>query len=232
MFARLKTSCEPARSPRSARRSRTCAESARGEARSRRSRNSAPPRARHGSWSRWRMPSSARGWRCVACPLARDTTGWRSGRLPTSACSSCAARAASATARSSRSPRPMRPRARKFFSTSLNTSDYPRDLVGYGPKRPKPKWPGSARVALQFVLNYEEGGENSVLHGDKASEAFLSEIVGAQPLEGVRHMSMESIYEYGSRVGVWRLLDLFARYEMPFTVFGVAMAMERNPAAV
>lgn len=126
----------------------------------------------------------------------------------------------------------MRPRARKFFSTSLNTSDYPRDLAGYGPKRPKPKWPGSARVALQFVLNYEEGGENSVLHGDKASEAFLSEIVGAQPLEGVRHMSMESIYEYGSRVGVWRLLDLFARYEMPFTVFGVAMAMERNPAVV
>ena len=114
----------------------------------------------------------------------------------------------------------------------MNTSDYPRDLVGYGPKRPKPKWPGSARVALQFVINYEEGGENSVLHGDKASEAFLSEIVGAQPLEGVRHMSMESIYEYGSRVGVWRLLDLFARYEMPFTVFGVAMAMERNPAVV
>ena len=109
---------------------------------------------------------------------------------------------------------------------------YPRDLVGYGPKPPKARWPGSARVALQFVLNYEEGGENSILHGDKASEAFLSEIVGATALEGVRHMSMESIYEYGSRVGVWRILDLFSRYEIPFTVYGVAMAMERNPAAV
>lgn len=114
----------------------------------------------------------------------------------------------------------------------MSTSDYPRDLVGYGAKPPRPKWPGRARLALQFVLNYEEGGENSILHGDKASEAFLSEIVGARPLEGVRHMSMESIYEYGSRVGVWRLLELFARYELPLTVFGVAMAMERNPAAV
>ena len=82
------------------------------------------------------------------------------------------------------------------------------------------------------MLNYEEGGENSILHGDRASEAFLSEIVGAQPLEGARHMSMESIYEYGSRVGVWRILELFSRYEIPFTVYGVAMAMERNPAAV
>jgi allantoinase len=109
---------------------------------------------------------------------------------------------------------------------------YPRDLIGYGAKPPKPKWPGGARVALQFVLNYEEGGENSILHGDKASEAFLSEIIGAQALEGVRHMSMESLYEYGSRVGVWRILNLFARYEIPFTVYGVAMAMERNPAAV
>jgi putative urate catabolism protein len=109
---------------------------------------------------------------------------------------------------------------------------YPRDLVGYGARPPKPKWPGGARVALNFVLNYEEGGENAVLHGDKASEAFLSEIIGAQPLEGVRHMSMESIYEYGSRVGVWRILALFARYDMPLTVFGIAMAMERNPAAV
>jgi len=82
------------------------------------------------------------------------------------------------------------------------------------------------------VLNYEEGGENSILHGDRASEAFLSEIVGAQPLEGARHRSMESVYEYGSRVGVWRILELFSRYEVPFTVYGVAMAMERNPAAV
>ena len=114
----------------------------------------------------------------------------------------------------------------------MSSNPYPRDLIGYGGKPPKARWPGSARVALQFVLNYEEGGENSVLHGDKASEAFLSEIVGARPLEGVRHMSMESIYEYGSRVGVWRILELFSRYEMPFTVYGVAMAMERNPAAV
>src|SRR3954463_6152446 len=114
----------------------------------------------------------------------------------------------------------------------MSSNPYPRDLVGYGGKPPKAKWPGSARVALQFVLNYEEGGENSILHGDKASEAFLSEIVGAKPLEGVRHMSMESIYEYGSRVGVWRVLELFSRYEMPFTVYGVAMAMERTPAAV
>jgi putative urate catabolism protein len=115
----------------------------------------------------------------------------------------------------------------------LKTStQYPRDLIGYGAKPPKAKWPGGARVALQFVLNYEEGGENSILHGDKASEAFLSEIVGAQALEGVRHMSMESLYEYGSRVGVWRILNLFERYEIPFTVYGVAMAMERNPGAV
>jgi putative urate catabolism protein len=114
----------------------------------------------------------------------------------------------------------------------MSSDPYPRDLIGYGGKPPKAKWPGSARVALQFVLNYEEGGENSILHGDAASEAFLSEIVGARPLEGVRHMSMESIYEYGSRVGVWRVLELFSRYEMPFTVYGVAMAMERNPAAV
>jgi len=110
--------------------------------------------------------------------------------------------------------------------------DYPRDLVGYGARPPKAKWPRGARVAVNFVLNYEEGGENSVLHGDKASEAFLSEIVGAQPLEGVRHMSMESLYEYGSRVGVWRILGLFARHKLPLTVYGVAMAMERNPAAV
>ena len=109
---------------------------------------------------------------------------------------------------------------------------YPRDLTGYGATPPKAKWPKGARIAVQFVLNYEEGGENAVLHGDKASEAFLSEIVGAQALEGVRHMSMESIYEYGSRVGVWRLLRLFARHRMPLTVFGVAMAMERHPAVV
>ena len=114
----------------------------------------------------------------------------------------------------------------------MSTSSYPRDLAGYGRTPPKVKWPGGARIALQFVLNYEEGGENSILHGDKASEAFLSEIVGAQPLEGARHMSMESIYEYGSRVGVWRLLALFRRHKLPLTVFGVAMALERSPAVV
>ena len=94
------------------------------------------------------------------------------------------------------------------------------------------RWPGSARLALNFVLNYEEGGENSILHGDPASEAFLSEIVGAQPIAGARHLSMESIYEYGSRAGVWRLLGLFKKFGIPLTVYGVAMAMERNPAAV
>ena len=112
------------------------------------------------------------------------------------------------------------------------SSDYPRDLAGYGPKPPKADWPGKARVAVQFVMNYEEGGENCILHGDEASEAFLSEIVGAQPFEGQRHMSMESIYEYDSRVGVWRLLDLFRTRKIPITVFAVAMALERNPLVV
>ena len=109
---------------------------------------------------------------------------------------------------------------------------YPRDMLGYGAKPPRARWPGNARIALQFVLNYEEGGENCILHGDAASESFLSEMVGAQALEGVRHMSMESLYEYGSRVGVWRILELFRRRGLPLTVYGVAMAMQRNPAAV
>jgi len=109
------------------------------------------------------------------------------------------------------------------------SSDYPRDLIGYGLNPPKANWPGGARVAVQFVMNYEEGGENCILHDDAESEAFLSEIVGAQPWEGQRHMSMESIYEYGSRVGVWRLLDLFRARRIPITVFAVAMALERNP---
>ena len=113
------------------------------------------------------------------------------------------------------------------MTTTVN--DYPRDLVGYGPEVPPVNWPGGARLALQFVLNYEEGGENCILHGDSTSEAFLSEIVGAQAWPGQRHMSMESIYEYGSRVGVWRLLDLFERKSIPITLFGVAMALERNP---
>jgi putative urate catabolism protein len=109
---------------------------------------------------------------------------------------------------------------------------YPRDMVGYGQTPPDPRWPGRARLALQFVINYEEGGENSVLHGDAASEAFLSEIVGAVPHKGVRHMNMESLYEYGSRAGFWRLHRQFTERKIPVTVYGVAMALERNPAAV
>jgi putative urate catabolism protein len=109
---------------------------------------------------------------------------------------------------------------------------YSRDLRGYGANPPHPCWPGGARLALQIVLNYEEGGENCVLHGDTASEAFLSEIVNAEAREGVRHMSMESIYEYGSRVGVWRLKKLFDRYKVPVTVFAVGMAVERYPEPV
>lgn len=109
---------------------------------------------------------------------------------------------------------------------------YPRDLRGYGASPPDPNWPGEARLALQIVLNYEEGGENCILHGDSASEAFLSEIVSAQAHEGVRHMSMESNYEYGSRVGVWRLKKLFDRYQVPVTVFAVGMAVERYPEPV
>ncbi len=113
----------------------------------------------------------------------------------------------------------------------MNSSEqYPRDLIGYGPNPPQANWPGGARIAVQFVLNYEEGGENCILHGDQASEAFLSEIIGVQPFEGQRHMSMESIYEFGSRVGVWRLFDLFKKKNIPLTVFAVAMALERNPA--
>jgi len=109
---------------------------------------------------------------------------------------------------------------------------YPRDMVGYGRHTPDPQWPGGARVAVQFVINYEEGGENSILHGDAASEAFLSEIVGAAPWPGQRHMNMESIYEYGSRAGFWRLWRLFTERKMPVTVYGVAMALARNPDAV
>jgi putative urate catabolism protein len=108
---------------------------------------------------------------------------------------------------------------------------YPRDLAGYGARPPHPRWPGGARIALQFVLNYEEGAENSVLHGDPASETFLSEIIGAAAFAG-RHLSMESMYEYGARAGVWRVLRAFADRAMPLTIFGVAMALERNPAVV
>ncbi|HAU92218.1 MAG TPA: allantoinase PuuE [Alteromonas sp.] len=110
-------------------------------------------------------------------------------------------------------------------------SDYPRDLIGYGANPPHPEWPGNARVAVQFVLNYEEGGENCVLHGDSHSEIFLSEIIGAQAYPD-RHLSMESIYEYGSRAGFWRLHRLFTQANIPVTVFGVTMALERHPEAV
>ena len=108
---------------------------------------------------------------------------------------------------------------------------YPRDLIGYGQTPPQPDWPNQAKIALQFVLNYEEGGENCVLHGDEHSEIFLSEIIGAQPYPD-RHLSMESLYEYGSRAGFWRLHRLFERYKLPVTVFGVTMALQRNPEAV
>jgi putative urate catabolism protein len=107
-----------------------------------------------------------------------------------------------------------------------------RDFIGYGQHTPKDVWPNGARLALQFVINYEEGGENCILHGDSASEAFLSEIIGAQALPGVRHMSMESIYEYGSRAGFWRLHRLFTKRNLPVTVFGVATALAKNPEAV
>jgi putative urate catabolism protein len=109
---------------------------------------------------------------------------------------------------------------------------YPRDMIGYGAHPTDPKWPNVARIAVQFVINYEEGGENCILHGDPASEAFLSEIVNAHPLPGVRHMNMESVYEYGSRVWFWRLLRIFNARGLPFTAYAVGMAMERNPHAV
>ena len=104
-------------------------------------------------------------------------------------------------------------------------SDYPRDMRGFGANPPAAQWPNGARTAVQFVINYEEGGENCVLHGDAESEAFLSEIIGAQPIAGQRHMNMESLYEYGSRAGFWRLHRLFTDRQIPVTVFGVAMAL-------
>ena len=112
------------------------------------------------------------------------------------------------------------------------TDTYPRDMIGYGRNPPDPKWPDGAVVAVQFVVNYEEGGENNILHGDAASEAFLSEIVGAQAWPGMRHMNMESIYEYGSRAGFWRLWRMFTGRNIPVTVYGVATALARNPEAV
>src|SRR3954470_9798637 len=114
----------------------------------------------------------------------------------------------------------------------MHLDTYPRDLIGYGPHPPHPDWPGGARIAVQLVLNYEEGSENSILHGDPGAETFLSDMINPAPVPGARNMSMEQIYEYGSRAGVWRLLRLFDRYDIPLTVFGVAMAMERTPAVV
>ena len=112
------------------------------------------------------------------------------------------------------------------------TAAYPRDLVGYGSTPPHARWPKDARIAVQFVINYEEGGENCILHGDAASEAFLSEIAGAQPWPGRRHPNMESIYEFGARVGYWRLRRIFTERQIPLTVFGVATAMARHPDIV
>jgi len=111
----------------------------------------------------------------------------------------------------------------------MMTVAYPRDLIGYGQNVPNANWPNKARLAISFVLNYEEGGERCVLHGDSESEAFLSEMPGAVPLQGVRNLSMESCYEYGSRAGVCRLLSLFSDYQIPLTIFAVAMALERHP---
>ena len=114
----------------------------------------------------------------------------------------------------------------------MTDETYPRDLRGYGGTPPDAGWPDGARIAVQFVVNFEEGAENCVLHGDTASEAFLSEIVGAEPIADARHMNMESIYEYGSRAGFWRLHRIFTERGLPVTVFGVAMALERCPDAV
>ena len=111
-------------------------------------------------------------------------------------------------------------------------SDYPRDLIGYGRSTPDPRWPGGARVAVQFVVNYEEGGERNILHGDATSEAFLSDVLGAVPWPGQRHMNVESMYEYGSRAGFWRLWRMFNARNFPVTVFGIAGALARNPDTV
>jgi len=114
----------------------------------------------------------------------------------------------------------------------MSDTGYPRDLRGYGRQPPEPGWPDGVRTAVQFVVNYEEGAENCVLHGDAASEAFLSDIVGAVAYPEQRHMNMESLYEYGARAGFWRLHRMFTERKLPVTVFGVAMALERNPDAV
>ncbi len=109
---------------------------------------------------------------------------------------------------------------------------YPRDLVGYGRNPPHARWPGRAKIAVQFVVNYEEGGENNILHGDPASEAFLSDVLGAQPWKGQRHMNIESMFEYGARAGFWRLYRMLNERGMPATVYGVATALMRSPEIV
>ena len=114
----------------------------------------------------------------------------------------------------------------------MTEQSYPRDLAGYAGQPPHPHWPDKARIALQFVINYEEGGERCLLHGDIESEAFLSEIIGAEPIHNARHMNMESMYDYGARAGFWRLRQMFIERNIPVTVFGIAMAMERNPRVV
>ena len=115
---------------------------------------------------------------------------------------------------------------------AFDPRSYPRDLKGYGRTPPDPRWPGRARVAVQFVMNYEEGGENNILHGDAASEAFLSDVLGAQPWPGQRHMNVESMFEYGARAGFWRLWRIFTERRLPVTVYGVATALMRGPEQV
>src|SRR3984893_15325320 len=109
---------------------------------------------------------------------------------------------------------------------------YPRDLIGYAATPPQAQWSGDARIAVQFVINYEEGGKNAIFHGDVAAECFLTEWIGAQPVPGMRNMNIESMFEYGSRAGFWRLCRTFTERGVPVTVYGIAMALERNPAAV
>jgi putative urate catabolism protein len=119
-----------------------------------------------------------------------------------------------------------------FAMSSSPFTKYPRDLAGYGRNPPDPRWPGKARVAVQFVVNFEEGAENSILHGDQASESFLTEVIGTTPWPGQRHMNVESMYEYGSRAGFWRLWRIFTARKRAVTVFGVANALARNPQVV
>jgi allantoinase len=112
----------------------------------------------------------------------------------------------------------------------MASSDYPRDLIGYGALPPHPRWPQGARIAVQFVLNYEEGGEANILHGDQHAESYLHEVVGSPALPNSRNLQVESVYEYGSRAGVWRVLRLAQEFGIPLTIFAVAMALERHPA--